>query len=190
MPTFETSDFTLVDPTDQTKQLKLDVSALTTSTLVTLVVPGFAVGSTLTIATLEAAQDFTGVQTFSGGASITGGAFATSIQIQNNVDGVGLYVDQRSGGSQTSDLVQVRSASGATKYWKLNYRGNHVDTFFYTCYASDDTARFRFDASGISTATDRTLTVPDADGSILLRETVVCYNDAPVCFNDELVTTV
>jgi hypothetical protein len=49
MPGYLTSDFYLYDPSDQTKQLKFDTSALGSATLQTLVVP-WGTGASRTMA--------------------------------------------------------------------------------------------------------------------------------------------
>lgn len=69
MPDFLTNDFALIDPTDQSKQLRFNVSSIGTGTIRTLNVP-YNGNGTMVIA--EHANSFTGVNTFTAGGLITG----------------------------------------------------------------------------------------------------------------------
>jgi hypothetical protein len=184
MPGFLTNEFYLYDPTDQSKQLKFDTSALTTGTLRTLIIPAFGTASE-TMATLGGLNTFTANNVFSATAPVTcRGGLGTNAASTGDTP---LFVAQFSSG-QVSDLATF-TTSGAGALLRINYRGNFTDDSFAICEGpidaggGDSTKRVYFDVSGITTATDRTLTVQDANGTIALLSSrgdyVTVGNDPP-----------
>jgi hypothetical protein len=173
------TQFTVQDDGDPTKQVKLQVSGVTTGTTRTLTVPD----RNSTIATLDGDQTATGTWVFnnafgdfvtnaSGGAA-TIGAGATS---NGNTKIVGIGTNGLSGsttnisiGSAVSGSLGTLTINSPTVAFGATVTAINIpDNDLFIIDDADNTKKLQFQASGITTGTTRTLTAPDASGTIAL----------------------
>ncbi len=157
MPSFPTFDFTLYDPTDTTKQLMWNVSALTTSTLRVMKVQGFPGALvTQTIPAIELANVFTANNNFQLGAAFSNVAGATTP----------ISIDTTSNTTNAIDVVTtsgVGSSSGDPTF--MNVNGHICADHFVLADLSDNTKQISHDVSGITAATTRSRRYLDTSGS-------------------------
>ncbi len=154
---------------DTTKQLFFDVSPISTSTTRTLTVPD----ANTTIVGIDTTQTLTNKTVNSSTINISDNNFT----VQDNTDATKQLRFELSGiTTATTRTLTVPNANttivGTDVAQTLtNKTINISDTLFTVQDNSDATKQLRFELSGITTATTRTLTVPDANTTIVGTDT-------------------
>ena len=163
------SGFRIRNTTDTTKQIAFSAASISGSTTRTLTVPDS--DGTLVLAGL--ANAFTGANSFTNAA---GQAFRTGA----NQDGI--LIVGRAGGSsgfvvemRTATLSATRTAtfpdaSGTVLLDTSSLPATFSDSAFRVQDNGDATKQLAFECSGISTATTRTMTVPNENGTISTQD--------------------
>lgn len=181
MPGFINTDFYLYDPTDPTKQLTFDTSALPTASIVTLVVPPYGVGATSrTLAFIDGANTFTGTFNYFRGGNVQFGLAAggsdNPVEIYFNTAGA-------SAGYLFRCIDQLTN-----EYVKINAFGDfEADTTAFAD-ATDPTKRIKFDVTPLATATTRTFGLPDASGRITTSATPLTSGRVPFATTGGILT--
>lgn len=156
--TIQDSDFTIQDNSTNSKQLKFELSGISSSTTRTLTAPNFDG----TIATLAGTETFTN-KTFVAPALGTPASgvltSCTGLPVSTGISGLGSGVATFLGASFTS------TGSGSVVYGTRPTIAIQ-DSDFTVQDNADNTKQLQFQLSGISTATTRTLTAPNFDGTI------------------------
>jgi len=161
--------FTVQDNADATKQLRFEVSGITTATTRTLTVPN----ASTTIVGTDVAQTLTNKT-----INISDSLFT----VQDNTDATKQLRFEVSGittattrtltvpdanttivGTDTTQTLTNKTINSSTI--------NISDSLFTVQDNTDATKQLRFEVSGITTATTRTLTVPDANTTIVGTDT-------------------
>ncbi|RTL25246.1 MAG: hypothetical protein EKK55_09740, partial [Rhodocyclaceae bacterium] len=156
--------FTVQDNADATKQLRFEVSGITTATTRTLTVPN----ANTTIVGTDVAQTLT---------NKTINISDSNFTVQDNTDATKQLRFEVSGiTTATTRTLTVPNANttivGTDVAQTLtNKTINISDTLFTVQDNTDATKQLRFELSGITTATTRTLTVPDANTTIVGTDT-------------------
>ena len=143
----KTGGFRVIDSTDNTKQVAFDASAVSGSTTRTLAVPDAS--DTLTL--LAATQTLTNKTIALGSNTITGA-------LANGITATTQSASDNSTKVATTAYVDNQVTAGA-----VNEFGDNV---FRVKDNSDASKKLAFECSGISGSTTRTMTVPDANGTI------------------------
>lgn len=166
------STFTISDNGDQTKKLAFSIGAITTATTRTITVPD----ASGTLAFLGLAQTWTAAQDFTTGAN-----FADStLTISDNGDATKKIAFQASG--ITTGTTRTFTAPNSNGTWALvdvaqTWSGgvqdfqagaNVIDSSFTIKDNGDQTRVAAFSAGGITAGNTRTLTIPDASGTLAL----------------------
>ena len=149
---FLTNDFFLLDPTDQTKQMRFNISNLPSTAVVEVYLPeGLVSGGFLVIPGLEQDNVFHGIMTVDMSTAVGGGRIPLNIVAHP---------------SQGVDILSI-TKSGSTLL-TINKNGNFVDNTFLICDDGDVTKKLAFQLSSIATTTTRTLTIQDVSGTVLV----------------------
>ena len=124
-----------------------------------------------TITTLEGNQTWTGANTFNGD-TVMSAVTATSLRL---TDASSLFATLLDVAPLTADrTIAVPNTSGTLSTLEGNQTWVGTQSFpdnnLQIVGSSDATKVVRFEVDGVTTATVRTITVPDANGSIPLRE--------------------
>lgn len=180
MPSFLSNDFQIIDPTDQTKILQFVVSSLGTSTLRTLTAPYNGNG---TIAVAEHLNVFTVLQGFSASINVVFDA-ATGVNVHRSLAGT------------TSDAIVVENQVGQD-LWRVLSDGTVSGVRLAFADNTDTTKTLVLNLTGAtsgSSATleifptgNRTITFPDATGTLAADTSVLCYNGDVLTYDDNLV---
>lgn len=99
---------------------------------------------------------------FGGGSKVIGIDNATTNPTTNPTGGIVLYVDA------ADNTLKYRQAAGTTVTLGGSGGTSFADNVFEITDDGDATKKAKFQCSGITTATTRTLTVPNADGTLAL----------------------
>jgi len=209
-PTLSVLDnaFTIKDDLDATKTLQLQLSGITTGTNTVETVPNLAAWTAATTSTLN--QTFTGASTtFSGATFITSGAtpsIGTSTAASTINIGTGATLNATTkavnigtaGVSGSTTNIQIGSAvagslgtttinSPTLAFGATNTAINEKDSALHIQNAADATKQILFDASGITTGTTRTLTSPNASGTLPLLSLAQTWSAAQSFNSSDLV---
>lgn len=139
--TFSDTAFALQDNTDATKQLTFELSGLTTGTTRTLTAPD----ASTTLVGTDTTQTLTG-KTISG--------------LANTLTNIALSSLSTTGTASSSTYLRGDGT------WATISNGTFADTAFTLQDDGDATKQVKFQLSGVTTGTTRTLTVPDATSTI------------------------
>ncbi len=197
---FSDSTFTLQDNGDATKQAKFEVSGISSGTTRTLTVPN----SNLTLAGVNLAQTFTGVQTFNNGISVPGGTLSVgSSGPSAMIFKSGIPTAIPVGGSTNASIITTSGTSTSSIHVGIEIPSNDINDGFYIATDANqdgvvDTLALRINAggqitvskflgsglvvvddtdktkavqlqvSGVASGATRTLSVPDASGTLAL----------------------
>jgi hypothetical protein len=162
--------FRIRNTTDNTKQIAFNAANISTSTVRTLSVPN----EDGTLALLEANNAFIGINSFinSSGQSFRPAPLQDGFIIQGRAGGT----DNYSVTFVTNTLTGNRTATfpNLTGTVLLDTStipgGTFVDDTFRISDNSDGTKKLAFECSGITTATTRTMTIPDESGTISTQD--------------------
>jgi hypothetical protein len=155
---------------DTTKRLKLELGAFRTNTL-HLWLPDTTVGA-CNVPCLQGNQTWTGVNNFNSQVNIAAGSL---FELTTACGGTYLVSGATCGAPGTATL---KDGSG-TLAWTTDVQNNSnasvydpllrvKDSQFFVKDDGDTTKKFQVQVSGVSTNTTRTLTIPDASGTIPL----------------------
>ena len=168
--TLKDTQFTLQDDGDITKQAKFNLASISTATLRTYILPN--VDGVL--AGLAASQTFSNTNVFSNGTNTFGSATtASTIGLASGATSTGNTKTVNigtSGLSGSTTNITVGGTAG-TSTTTMNGVTNFLDTGFTLQDNSDTTKQAQFQLSGLTTATTRTYTLPDASDTLVGRTT-------------------
>jgi len=164
MPVFQENNFTLQSNNDPTV-LALFLLDGNTGTRHRYVLPhtGVVMPSTDTqnvFALTTLAQSWLSIQTFLRQVVIdinTAEGLNPGLKIITNTDLAG-------------NAFSVNIPTGGAVRFAINENGHILDNAFTLCDNADQTKRFHFQLEGISSAADRTITMPNSDGTMALLE--------------------
>lgn len=183
--TVKDANFAMQDDTDTTKQLQFQLSGITTSTTRTLTIPDASdtivvlaasqilTNKTLTAPVMSSFADMTEIAT-----PATPGAGILRLYSKS---GDGLYIKNSSGTesqiattASTVDLTSVQTLQNKT----LDNTNTVTlkDTLFTLQDDGDTSKQLRFQLSGISTSTTRTITVPNASDTLAVLGTAQTFS--------------
>lgn len=159
MPAFQSNELYIYDDTDTTKQFRFSAAAIPTGTLRILTIPPSLASQNSTLAVTNFDNAFTAAQSFL--VSIVAGSAVDEASMQIRIPGSG------------STLARLFSVfDGSSFFFQIDPLGAIVSDTSAIADGSDPTKKFFFDCTGITTATTRTLTVPDASGTIALTSAI------------------
>ncbi len=164
----DTSNFTIQNITDNTKQVQFDVSSITTSTIRTWTIPD----STTTMAGLGVlSQTWTGTNDFQGITKVEDTSNFTMQNIADNTKQVRFdLVNISTGTVRTITIPNTTSTMALLGVTSQTWTGTNdfqgitkvEDTTNFTIQnIADNTKQAQFDVSNIATGTIRTITMPD-----------------------------
>lgn len=197
--TFSDASFTLQDDVDATKQAQFQLSGLTTATTRTYTLPD--VSGTLTA--VNSAHTITSNWTFTANNGTFGsGTGASTYNLGTGVTTTGVTKAVNvgtAGASGSTTNIQIGSATaGALGTTTINSQTvafgatvtaiNLPDVSTFLVDNTDATKKAQFELSGLTTATTRTLTIPDANGTIMLTNTGVVASQMPALTGDVTTT--
>jgi len=173
------SGFVLQDNTDATKKAQFELSGLTTATTRTFTLPD----ASTSLAGLGVLQTFTIKQTFAGsnndfGVSALSGTInlASGVAASGNTKTVNIGTGGASGSTTAVAIGSASAGAGGSLTINSPTVGfgatvtafNIPDSVFTLQDNGDATKKAQFELSGITTATTRTYTLPNASGSVVL----------------------
>lgn len=156
--------FRVRNSTDNTKQIAFDASGITTATVRTLTVPDLSG----TLALREASNTFTNAS----GQRFQQAATQDSVIITGRAGGTSSYAVTVTPTTLTSNqTVTFPDLTGTVLLDSSPIPGGtFLDDTFRISDNLDNTKKLAFQCSGISTATTRTMTVPDENGTIATQD--------------------
>jgi len=163
------SGFRIRNTTDITKQIAFSAASISGSTTRTLTVPD--ADGTLVLAGL--ANAFTGANSFTNaaGQSFRTGANQDGILIVGRAGGSsGYVVEMRTATLSANRTATFPDASGTVLLDTSSLPATFSDSAFRVQDNGDATKQLAFECSGISTATTRTMTVPNENGTISTQD--------------------
>ena len=163
------SGFRIRNTTDITKQIAFSAASISGSTTRTLTVPD--ADGTLVLAGL--ANAFTGANSFTNaaGQSFRTGANQDGILIVGRAGGSsGFVVEMRTATLSATRTATFPDASGTVLLDTSSLPATFSDSAFRVQDNGDATKQLAFECSGISTATTRTMTVPNENGTISTQD--------------------
>lgn len=179
MPAFKTDDFSIIDVLDQTKVLQFNVASLGTGIARILTAPYNGNG---TLAVAEHLNVFTVLQGFGASINVVFDA-ATGVNVHRSLAGT------------TSDAIVVENQVGQD-LWRVLSDGT-VSGLLAFADNTDITKLLIINLAGAtsgSSATlgifptgNRTITFPDATGTLAADTSVLCYNGDVLTYDDNLV---
>lgn len=182
------SNFTLQDNGDATKQAAFELSGITTATTRTFTLPDISD----TLVTLTAAQSLTN-KTLDNTNSAT--LSDVNFTLQDNADATKQAVFELSGittaTTRTFTLPDVSDTlvTLAATQTLTNKTITIADTALTLQDDGDATKQLNFELSGITTATTRTLTVPDADDTLVVLAASQTLTNKTVVVANNTITT-
>ena len=175
------------DETDNTKKLQFQVSGITTGTTRTLTAPDvngtiITTGDTGTVTNTMLAGSITNAKLLNSSVTVNGStvALGDSTTVTANTTnaltiGTGLTGTSFNGSSAVTVAIDSTVATLTGTQTLTNKTLTDSSTFFQD--ENDASKKLQFQLSGITTATTRTLTVPDASGTIALTSNIPTVND-------------
>lgn len=163
------SGFRIRNTTDITRQIAFDASGIATATTRTLTVPD----ANGTLALLGTNNAFTGANTFTNATGQTYRQAATQdgFIIQGRAGGTSSYAVTFTTATLTaSRTVTFPDAAGTVLLDTSSLPATFSDSAFRVQDNGDATKQLAFECSGISTATTRTMTVPNENGTISTQD--------------------
>ena len=163
------SGFRIRNTTDITKQIAFNAASISGSTTRTLTVPD--ADGTLVLAGL--ANAFTGANSFTNaaGQAFRTGANQDGILIVGRAGGSsGFVVEMRTATLSATRTATFTDASGTVLLDTSTLPATFSDSAFRVQDNGDATKQLAFECSGISTATTRTMTVPNENGTISTQD--------------------
>lgn len=162
--------FRIRNTADPTKQVAFSASPIATGTTRTITIPN----QNGTIALIEIANSFTGANTF---VNTTGQTFRPAATQD------AIIIRGRAGGTSSNAVTfttDVLTGNRTATFPDLTGTvlldtssipgGTFIDTSFRISDDADNTKKLAFECGGITTATTRTLTVPDESGTISTQD--------------------
>lgn len=178
-PVNDTANF--CDPADNTKIFRFDAGSITTATTRVYTAPN----ASGTLSLLGLAQSWTAAQDFQGGANVIDSTFT----ISDNGDQTKKIAFQASSITTATtrtftapDASGILALSNVAQTWGASQDfttgANFADSTLTISDNGDSTKKLAFSVGGITTATTRTLTVPDASGTIALTNFAQSWTQA------------
>ena len=146
-PTFADNVFRITGSADTSKLAAFEVDGFTTATTRTFTLPN----ADATVSCLSVAERYTGAKTFDDSTCILAGSSSGQVTLKAAA----------SGGSV---VATFKASSGTVMY--TSDLGTVDDSVFVVQDDGDATKQLAFQCSGITTGNKRTLTAPDASGTI------------------------
>lgn len=160
--------FTIQDNGDNTKQLQLQLSGITTGTVRTLTIPNIS----STIATIGGSQSFSGVNSFTG-SSWTGGTISNTAIASDTITG---FTSSTSGNiygiAVTSGVITGANTVGNTALITNAVQGNQLATNAITLGYTQITTNFSTTSTSAVQVTGLTVTVTIPAGGRRVKITV------------------
>jgi hypothetical protein len=170
---FNDSLFTLQDDLDPTKQARFQLAGITTGNTLTYTLPGAVAGgynlcATTTGHTISATWVFSsgnnsfGISTATGTTGLATGATVSGATKTLNIGTGG------AAGSTTTVNIGPTLGTGTITVNAGVTSFSITDTSFTLRNTADPSKTVKFDTSGVSTGTNRTMTIPNASGTLAL----------------------
>jgi len=173
--TVQDANLTIQDNGDNTKQVKVDASGITTGTTRTLTAPdedttivGTGATQTLTNKTIVAASNT--ITTATSGNLTSTELNAALAELQTDIDtrstssSLSTHISDTTTHGTTGDIVGTSDSQALSNKTLEDSTTSIIDN-------GDNTKVAKFDASGITTSTTRTFTLPDADTTLVGTDT-------------------
>ncbi len=172
-PLFSDAEFKLQDDLDPTKQALFQLSGLTTATTQTYTLPN----ASGTVALTSNSQTFANTQTFSGSVTLGTATGSQAYTLGSNATVSGSTKTISIGttglaGSTTAITVGPTAGSGTMAFNNGLTAITFPDSAFTLQDNVDATKQAKFELAGLTTATTRTLNLPDANGTLALNSLV------------------
>lgn len=161
--------FRIRNTTDNTKQIAFNATNVSTATVRTLTVPDL----NGTLALLEANNAFTGGNSFvnGSGTSFRPALLQDGFIIQGRAGGTNNYsVTLATDALSGNQTITFPNLTGTVLLSTSTLPATFSDGVFRVQDNSDATKQLAFECSGITTATTRTMTVPDENGTIATQD--------------------
>ena len=161
--------FRIRNTTDNTKQIAFNAANISTSTIRTLTVPN----DDGTLALLEANNAFIGINSFvnSSGTSFRPAALQDGFIIQGRAGGTSNYsITLATDTLSSNQTITFPNLTGTVLLNTSTLPATFSDSVFRVQDNVDATKQLAFECSGIPTATTRTMTVPDENGTIATQD--------------------
>jgi hypothetical protein len=172
---WEMADLTLIDDVDNTKKVTFDVSGITTATTRTYTLQD---GN----GTLAFTSDIVDNSVSNEGSLTVGAGTASTSLIQSNTSGstdITLEAGSNITLSEAGNTITIASTGGASfTDIDTDYGAETVTSAWEMADLTlvddiDNTKKVTFDVSGITTATTRTITLPDGNGTLAYTSDIV-----------------